>query len=210
MRRLAILALLAFLAGGSQALSAPGRAEAPQATFGATADAYVSSAARRGNFGRARTLRVSSRPVMRTYLRFQVKGLAAPVARATLRIHSKTRGRGFQVRATGGSWAERRLTFRNGPRPGRVVGSIGRLRRSWIDRGRHPRRERERDLQFRSHRPRGDADEPRGRTPSAADRRDRAAAADTDCGRRHRRRHDRRRSDSGAGGHDSRDGRRAR
>ena len=132
MRRFAILALLAFLAGGSQALSAPGKSAAPQATFGATADAYVSSAARRSNFGRARALRVSSRPVMRTYLRFQVKGLTAPVARATLRVHSKTRGRGFQVRATGGSWAERRLTFRNDPRPGRVVGSIGRLRRNWI------------------------------------------------------------------------------
>jgi hypothetical protein len=132
MRRFAILALLAFLAGGSQALSAPGKSAAPQATFGAAADAYVSSAARRSSFGRARTLRVSSRPVMRTYLRFHVKGLAAPVARATLRIHSKTPGRGFQVRATGGRWAERRLTFRNGPGPGRVVGSVGRLRRNWI------------------------------------------------------------------------------
>jgi hypothetical protein len=132
MRRLATLALLAFLAGGSQALSAPGKTEAPQATFGATADAYVSSAARRKNFGRARSLRVSPRSVMRTYLRFQVKGLAAPVASATLRIHSKTRGRGFQVRATGGSWAERRLTFRNAPRSGPVVGSVGRLRRNWI------------------------------------------------------------------------------
>ncbi len=76
MRRFAILALLAFLAGGSQALSAPGKAAAPQATFGATADAYVSSAARRTNFGRARSLRVSPRPVMRTYLRFQVSGLS--------------------------------------------------------------------------------------------------------------------------------------
>jgi acid phosphatase type 7 len=132
MRRFAILALLAFLAGGSQALSAPSRSEAPQATFGATADAYVSSGARRKNFGRARSLRVLPRPVMRTYLRVKVQGLAAPVTRATLRVHSKTLGRGFQVRATGGSWAERRLTFRNAPRPGRVVGSVGRLRRNWI------------------------------------------------------------------------------
>lgn len=132
MRRFAILALLAFLAGGSQALSAPGKAAAPQATFGATADAYVSSAARRQNFGRARSLRVSSRPVMRSYLRFQIRGLAAPVMRATLRVHSKTAGRGFQVRTTGGGWAERRLTFRNAPRPGRVVGSTGRLRRNWV------------------------------------------------------------------------------
>ena len=132
MRRFAILALFAFLAGGSQALSASGKAEAPQATFGATADAYVSSAARRQNFGRARSLRVSPRPVMRSYLRFQVRGLTAPVMRATLRVHSKTSGRGFQVRTTGRGWAERRLTFRNAPRPGRVVGSTGRLRRNWV------------------------------------------------------------------------------
>lgn len=132
MRRLAILALLAFLAGGSQALSAPGKAAPKQATFGATADAYVSSMARRSNFGRARTLRVSSRPVMRTYLRFQVRGVTGTVVRATLRIHSKTSGRGFQVRATGGRWAERKLTFRNAPRGGQVLGSVGRLRRTWM------------------------------------------------------------------------------
>ncbi len=132
MRRLAILALLAFLAGGSQALSAPGKAEAPQATFGATADAYVTSAARRSNFGRARTLRVFPRPAMRTYLRFQVNGVSGTVTRVTLRVHSKTAGRGFQVRTTGGRWTERGLTFRNAPRTGRVLGSVGRLRRNWV------------------------------------------------------------------------------
>ena len=133
MHRFAILPLLALLAGGAHAVSAPAGGTAAQATFGASADAYVSSTARSARFGRARSLRVSSRPLQRTYLRFVVRGLTQPVARATLRVHSRARGRGFQVRTTSGRWSERRLTFRNAPRPGRVVGTAGRLRRAWVN-----------------------------------------------------------------------------
>ena len=133
MRRFAILALLAFLAGGSQALSAPGKAAAPQATFGAVADTYVTTAAPRSNFGRARVLRVGPSGGTRTYLRFQVRGLTEPVRRVTLRVHSrKSSRRGIQVRATSSRWSERRLTARNAPRPIRVVGTTRRVSRGWV------------------------------------------------------------------------------
>jgi acid phosphatase type 7 len=133
MRRIALFALLAFLAGGSQAVSAPQQKRAAQATFAASADAYVTGSARRANFGRARVLRVGPSGGTRAYLRFQVRGLTEPVSRATLRVYARAVARrGIQVRATSGRWSERRVTFRNAPRAGRVVGSIRRVRRGWL------------------------------------------------------------------------------
>jgi hypothetical protein len=133
MHRFAILALIAFLAGSSQAVSAPKRAKAPQATFGASADAYVIASARRRNFGRARVLRVGPAST-RAYLRFRVRGLGEPVRLVTLRVFARAATRrGIQVRTTSSRWTERRLTFRNAPRALRTIGSTRRLRRGWVN-----------------------------------------------------------------------------
>jgi len=134
MRRLVvILGLGAFLTGGGQALPSEGGRAKAGLTFAPVADAYVSSAARRRNFGRAKTLRIGNRPVTRTYLRFQLKGIDAPITRATLRLFARSSTRGFTVRAAGASWSERRITFANAPRPGLLVASAARYRAGrWI------------------------------------------------------------------------------
>lgn len=128
-----ILGLMALLVGGGAALR-PLAAEAKSGvTFRPTADAYVSTAARRKNFGRARQLRVSSSPLARGYVQFKVAGLDAPVSSAILRFYSRSSSAGLTVRQASSSWSERRITFANAPPPGGVVGRSGRLRRGrWV------------------------------------------------------------------------------
>lgn len=125
MHRLAvILGVSAMLGGAGHALSATGSEAAPpvRQTLAPTADAYVASSAKRFNFGRSGSLLVGSRPQTRSYLRFDLSKLDAPVTQATLSLYARARSRGVAVRATGANWAERRITFANAPRPGRVVG----------------------------------------------------------------------------------------
>src|SRR5918999_4080730 len=131
MRRLAILALVvSTLASAGHGLSAQAEHAAQQATLGPAADAYVSSANRRSNFGRERLLRIQGRPVFRSYIRFNVRGVEGEVAKATLRIFSRSGSpRGLTVRATATRWSERRITFANAPRPSGPVARSGRLRR---------------------------------------------------------------------------------
>ena len=137
MRRLvAIFGLAVFLAGGGQGLRAAQSASTTQPKihrFAPIADAYVTAAARRRNFGRAKVLRVQGRPVTRSYLRFDATNLDAPLSQVTLRFLSRSSSRGFSVRATGTNWSERGITFANAPSAGLVLGRSGRIRaRQWV------------------------------------------------------------------------------
>jgi hypothetical protein len=130
-RLVVIFGITAFLAGSGQALSSPARPSAPGLKFTPSADAYVSSAARRRNFGRAKVLRIG--PSTRTYLRFTIGQLDAPVTHATLRLFTRSGTRGFTVRSAGANWSERRITYANAPRPGGLVTSAARQRAGrWI------------------------------------------------------------------------------
>jgi hypothetical protein len=134
MRRLAALAFVAFSLGGGQALSSTSEGASSDATIQPAADAYVSASDRRRNFGRTKVLRVGGRPVMRSYVRFTVRGVAAgSVSRATLRLFPRSSSRrGIRVRATAGSWSEARITFANAPRTSGAIISSGPLRaRRW-------------------------------------------------------------------------------
>jgi acid phosphatase type 7 len=134
MRRLVILALgVAALASGGEALSSKAENAAQQATYGPMADAYVSSSNRRRNFGRERLLRIQGRPVMRSYIRFDVRGIEGEVARATLRVFARSGSpRGITVRPTATRWSERGITFATAPRPTGAVARSGGLRaRRW-------------------------------------------------------------------------------
>src|SRR5947209_12491936 len=129
MRRAALIfGLLAFLATGSAALSRPSLPP-PGTRFAATADAYVLSSAKRRNFGRAKVLRVQARPLARSYLRFSIAGLDAPVTGALLRVNALKASSGFTVRAASTKWTERGIKYANAPRPGRIVVRSGRIRR---------------------------------------------------------------------------------
>jgi hypothetical protein len=94
-----------------------------------SADAYVSQARPRVNFGSAKELLAGSRPkVRRSYLCFDLADLSGTVVKATLRLYSKDTSRtGFAVHAVSdNSWSEQTITYRTAPAPGPVVATTPR------------------------------------------------------------------------------------
>lgn len=87
-------------------------------SFLPSADAYVSRARPRHNFGSSRTLRVGAAPVRRAYLRFNLRSLTGTVSRATLRLYAVSgSGDGYAVRlARSNRWGEHSLNYANAPR----------------------------------------------------------------------------------------------
>jgi hypothetical protein len=132
-RRLTLLGLalaaspLALPGGGSS-----GTAKTVSVT--PVADVYVSAAAPRRNFGRARTIAVDRQPVTRALLRFRVRGLTGGVRRATLKLYAtQVRGHGLRVTSVRSrAWSERRVTFASAPALGRTVARTRVVRRGWI------------------------------------------------------------------------------
>ncbi len=133
MHRFALISVLTgVLVVGVASSAASPQLSPPKAAV--TADAYVSKAANRRNFGRARVLRTQRQPASRVYLRFDLRSLSeATITKATLRVYAlgSTRGR-FTVRSTSGRWSERGITFRNAPRPGSSIAASGRVRRGFL------------------------------------------------------------------------------
>lgn len=98
------------------------------------ADAYVKASTPRTNYGATKALGVDARPVMRTYIRFQLGLLNASVVRARLRLYTRSRSaHGFAVRAIRRNrWRERGITFRTAPPPRATIASSGGVRaRVW-------------------------------------------------------------------------------
>lgn len=91
----------------------PATVPATTLIFTPVADAYVSSSAPTTNYGTALTLRVdSSAPVQRSYLRFDLQGVTAPVTRATLRVYaSSASSAGYTGGSLAGTWAETTVTY---------------------------------------------------------------------------------------------------
>jgi hypothetical protein len=132
-RPVVILGLFALLVCAGSASSASGARSAAGTTFAPDADAYVTAAAPKRNFGRAKVLRAAARPVTKSYLHFTVAGLDAPVTSATLRVYARSKSKGFAVRSTASTWSERAIKFSNAPRAGAVVGRAKRVRaRRWV------------------------------------------------------------------------------
>ena len=107
------------------AASAAGAAPAPSSpavrmrAFKPVADAYVTAAHPRGNYGRAQVLRVDGAPEATAYLLFDLRKLRGNITSVTLLLHPTTATRrGFAVRRVyENSWRERRLTYANAPGP---------------------------------------------------------------------------------------------
>ena len=131
--RLALLGLL--LAAAPLALpSGSSSSTAKSVSVTPVADAFVSSATPRRNFGRAGTLAVDRSPVTRAYLRFRVRGLAGPIRSATLKLYAtRVRGRGLRVTSVRSrAWSERRITFASAPKLGPTVARTKIVRRGWV------------------------------------------------------------------------------
>src|SRR5919201_144679 len=114
-RRAGLLAAIigALLPAGSQAADPP----LTKHVFTAIADAYVSAADDDANYGRRGELRVDGQPVIRTYLKFKLKGLSGSVRTATLQLfvrRSMTEALDVHGVADTG-WSERQITFENAP-----------------------------------------------------------------------------------------------
>jgi hypothetical protein len=98
-------------------------------TANPSADAYVNAAKKDSNYGSAGTVWADSSPITRTYLRFDVQGVTAPVSRAVLKLYVRHSSRAaLDVRSVSStSWDEKRITYSNAPAVGTVAASSGPL-----------------------------------------------------------------------------------
>ena len=86
-------------------------------TFTPVADSYVAGDQPSVNYGTATKLRADASPDIRSYLRFDVAGLAGSVVKATL-VTSPTSAStaGYEVRRVSDTtWGERTITYSNAP-----------------------------------------------------------------------------------------------
>ena len=96
-------------------------------TFTSDADSYVDASAVNTNYGGSTQLRIDNSPIVRDYLRFNVRGLSGVVSKATLRIYaSSSSAAGYQVYLVPDtSWGEMSINYTNAPTLGGLAGSFG-------------------------------------------------------------------------------------
>jgi hypothetical protein len=127
MRKLAAAVVALLMVAGLAWVRTGAKALNSTVSFTAVADAYVSSAHPSRNFGTQTRLEVDGSPVVNTYLRFNIQGLAGSVVRATLevyRVAGRRIGGGHDVRSVADtSWDETSITYRNAPALGAKIGS---------------------------------------------------------------------------------------
>jgi len=99
----------------------------PITTFSAAADAKTSAANPAVNYGSAPDLRVrGGSSGWRSFLRFDVAGLAKPVVRATLRLYvDDASDDGGAVSVVSGAWSEGAITWSTAPPLGTTIASLG-------------------------------------------------------------------------------------
>ncbi|HET6770371.1 MAG TPA: DNRLRE domain-containing protein [Actinomycetota bacterium] len=105
-------------------------------TYLAEADTYASSLRVRRNFGGGSALRTDGTPEVRSFLRFDLGGMDAPISDAVLRVFAgSTSATGIDVGGVStNSWSETTLTFLNSPRVTAAVDSSGPIRAgTWVD-----------------------------------------------------------------------------
>ncbi|MDQ2982470.1 MAG: DNRLRE domain-containing protein [Actinomycetota bacterium] len=102
-------------------------------SFRPAADAHVTAAQKRKNFGRSRTLVAGGKARSVAYLRFDLRAVDATLGRTKLRLFARTASaaRVTLREAAPADWSERGVTFENRPSAGRIVAS-GRPRRGWL------------------------------------------------------------------------------
>lgn len=91
------------------------------------ADAYVNSTYPNNNFGTATILRTDNVPVVNSYLRFTVSGLAGrPILSARLAIRpNSSSSKGVTLRTvSNNSWGETSITYNNAPAMGTTLASV--------------------------------------------------------------------------------------
>jgi hypothetical protein len=130
LRASALAAVVAVLVLSAGAAGDGGLTPTP-ASLVATADAYVTSASPSTNFGTSTTLRVDGSPDTRSYLRFDLSGMTAPIVSASLQLTptaSLKAGVEIHSVAADQAWSETGITYANAPPPDTsVAGTTGAL-----------------------------------------------------------------------------------
>ena len=108
------------------ATASPSVSAGTATTFTPVADAFVNQSSAGTNYGTRTVLRTDS-PGIRSYARFNVANLSAPVTRATLRLYAKdANAAGFEVRPVASTtWGETTITYSNAPAVGAVAATSG-------------------------------------------------------------------------------------
>jgi hypothetical protein len=117
------------------------RSSAPPASAGASvftavADAFVRSGSPRRNYGDRAVLRVrEAHSSYRSYLRFEVRGIASPVISARLRLYVLNGSPdGGAVAVSQRDWAEDEISWRTAPDSADVLATLGPVRAgNWVD-----------------------------------------------------------------------------
>jgi hypothetical protein len=120
MRKRIALTLLVALVGATLLTLGNSSTGATSSTLAPVADSYVQADKPGTNFGTATSIKVDGSPVTVSYLRFEVKGLGAPVAKATLTVFTPTAAStSINVRPVADNgWSEVGLTYTNRPPAG--------------------------------------------------------------------------------------------
>jgi hypothetical protein len=106
--------------GNHSAQSSPVSVTTPSTatvTLTPAADAYVDSTLPTSNFGTSVKLRTDGSPLVRSFLRFNVQGVAGTVTRATLRIFANTsNSAGYEIHGVADdTWSETGINYNNQP-----------------------------------------------------------------------------------------------
>jgi Calcineurin-like phosphoesterase len=131
MKRLAVAVVAVLTVAGVVWVRTNARALTATVSFSPVADAFVSSAHPRQNFGARNQLETDGSPTVNSYLRFQAHGLSGRVVRATLEVYATGSangivGAGHAVRAVPSTtWREASITYHNAPAMGVTVGTSG-------------------------------------------------------------------------------------
>jgi hypothetical protein len=96
-------------------------------TFTPIADAYTNEGSAATNYGTATTLRADATPLVRSYLRFDVKGLSGSITHVTLRIFTNSSSStGYEVRnVADNAWTEGTINHTNAPAMDGVTATSG-------------------------------------------------------------------------------------
>jgi hypothetical protein len=96
-------------------------------SFNPSADTYVNQSSPTANYGTSTQLRVDGSPLVRSYLRFDVRDLRGRVTRATLRVYAGTSlSAGYTAHpVTDNAWGETTINYNNAPAFGGPIGSSG-------------------------------------------------------------------------------------
>jgi hypothetical protein len=96
-------------------------------TFSPVADAYVNESSSTTNYGTSTQLRTDGSPIVRSYMRFDVRNLVGRITRATLRVYANSAlSAGYDVRpVTNTTWGETTLNYGNAPTFGSAIGASG-------------------------------------------------------------------------------------